>query len=150
MNINACIYLCILQMHAHIHTKYIHKRIQTHISKPNSRLNQSNFQGESAQSGHPNYNVLYGKLVRSSRKAVIKTSGSRVLQWSGSLHVQLIWRHEIANSWPLNAACTRHEVSPSLFLSLCLLIWRGTLQGSFPAWEYWELDDYTTNLKRQV
>lgn len=102
---------------------------QTHVSGP--RLNQSNFRVESEQSGHPNEVVLYRKLVRSSANVLIKTSGSRALQWSGSLHVQLIRRHEIANSWPLNAVYPRHEVSQTLFLSLCLLILKGNIREAF-------------------
>lgn len=76
-----------------------------HSHGPNSRLNQSNFKGESEQSGHPNYGVWCGKLVRHLRKTLIKTPGSGVQWWSGSLHLRLIWKHEIANSWPSNAVC---------------------------------------------
>lgn len=65
---------------------------------------QPELEAESEQSGHPNYGGLDGKLARCSRKAVIKTSGSRGLQWSGSFHLLLIWRRETANSWPLHAA----------------------------------------------
>lgn len=139
-----------LSLHTHVLSKCMHTFTQikkTDIGIPKSKLQQSHFRGESEQSGHPNYGVLHGILARSLRKVVIKTSGSRALWWSGTLHVLLIWRHEIANSWPLNG---EYEVSRSLFLSLRPLILRGTLQRSFPAWEYWEPDHYTENLKRQV
>lgn len=92
-------------------------------------LVQTKLQGESEQSGHPNYGVLYGKLVRYSRKTVIKTSDSGVLWWSGSLHVRLIWRHETANSWPLNAACTSCEVSPVQFCLCACSYWEEHCRG---------------------
>lgn len=102
--------------HADTNSQKMHSTsTDKHSHRPNSRLNQSNFKGESEQSGHPNYGVWCGKLVRHLRKTLIKTPGCRVQWWSGSLHLQLIWKHEIANSWPSNAVCTIHEVSPVNF-----------------------------------
>lgn len=90
-----------------------------------------------------------GKLVRHLRKTVIKTSGSRVPWWSGSLHLQLIRRHAIANSWPSNAVCSNHEVRLGLFLSPSSRSLKGKMHKSCSR-EYSEQDRCLKNLKRQV
>lgn len=107
----------------------IHPKQEAQLHSPNSGLNQST----------PVSLIMMccmGKRVRYSRKAVIKTSGSRVLRRSGSLRVQLIWRREIANSWPLNAM-NSHQVSP-FFHSCCFLFsgehWRGLALSGDVGW----------------
>lgn len=82
-----------------------------------SRVNQSNLVIS-------NYSILHGELVMYSRKTVIKASGSRVLWWSGSLHVQLIWRQ---NSWPLNSVFTSHEVRSK---ARCIKLYRFMTKNS--------------------
>lgn len=110
------------------HLVKIHPLTNTNIHKNQSpgwitaisRVNQSNLVIS-------NYSILLGELVMYSKKTVIKASGSRVLRWSGSLHVQLIWRHKTANSWPLNSVFTSHEVRSK---ARCIKLYRFMTKNS--------------------